>query len=222
MLGQHNPPDPEAGGPESISAAIIESSHPEVDTPAMRWVVLDRDGTIIQEKHYLSDPGQIELIHDAAKGLRRLQEMGLGLVVITNQSGIGRGYFDEARLDLIHQKLGQLLEEGGVYLGGIYFCPHVPEDNCRCRKPGTELLESAAKDLAFSPKSCVVIGDKASDIEMGQRFGAATLLVRTGYGAQLERDGTSTPDHVASGLWEAAQVIQRMLIKEDRESDLGR
>jgi len=195
--------------------------HQEVETPARRWVVLDRDGTIIQEKHYLSDPCHVELIPDAAKGLRRFQEMGLGLVVITNQSGIGRGYFDRARLDLIHQRLGQLLEDEEVYLNSIYFCPHIPEDNCLCRKPGTHLLESAAKDLDFHPKSCFVIGDKASDIEMGQRAGTATLLVRTGYGPQVIRDGATTPDYVVSGLWEAAQVIQPMLINVGHGSRIG-
>ena len=156
-----------------------------------RWVVLDRDGTIIEEKHYLSDPGDVELIPGAAKGLRQLREMDLGLVVITNQSGIGRGYFDGARLDLIHQRVSELLALEEVYLDGFYHCPHLPEDNCLCRKPRTGLLELAAKDLDFDPQAALVIGDKASDVEMGQRVGATTLLVRTGYGAEVERDGKS-------------------------------
>ena len=183
--------------------------------PDRRWVVLDRDGTIIQERHYLSEPGQVELIPGVAKGLRQLEEMGLGLVVITNQSGIGRGYFDRARLELIHQRLGQLLEAEGVYMDGIYFCPHIPEDDCLCRKPKTGLLELAAKELNFDPRDCLVVGDKASDIKMGQRVGATTMLVRTGYGTQVYQDGASTPDYVVGGLLEAAQVAQRMLTEKE-------
>ena len=185
------------------------------DMPQRRWVVLDRDGTMIEERHYLSDPSHVELISGAAKALRQLQEMGLGLVMITNQSGIGRGYFDAAQLDLIHKRLGQLLEAEGVYLDGVYFCPHMPEDKCLCRKPMTGLLELAGKDLKFEPQACFVIGDKASDIEMGQRVGGATLLVRTGYGAEVDKDGTCTPDYAVSGLSEAARIILRLVITQE-------
>ena len=188
--------------------------------PHQRWVALDRDGTVIEERHYLSDPNQVELISGAAEGLRQLQDKGFGLIVVTNQSGIGRGYFDKAKLDLIHQRLAELLDSEGVYLNGIYFCPHLPDDGCLCRKPSTGLLELASKNLNFDPQDCFVIGDKASDIEMGHRVGAATFLVRTGYGAAVESEGTSTPDHVVSGLLEAAQIIQRMLIPKDRGSEV--
>ena len=176
-----------------------------------RFVVLDRDGTIIVERHYLSEPHQVELIPDAASGLRQLTEIGLGLVVITNQSGIARGFFSKADIHLIHQRLCELLEAEGVRLNGIYFCPHRPEDNCPCRKPRTGLLELAAKELCFEPQASFVIGDKASDIELGQRVGATTFLVRTGYGAQVAADTMVTPDYAVDGLWEAAQVIQRIL-----------
>jgi D-sedoheptulose 7-phosphate isomerase len=190
-----------------------------------RFVVLDRDGTIIIERHYLSDPHQVELVSGAAKGLRRMGEMGLGLVVITNQSAIGRGLFDSGQLDLIHQRLCELLEGEGVHLNGIYFCPHIPEDDCSCRKPRTGLLELAAKELDFNPQVCFVIGDKPSDIELGQGVGATTFLVRTGYGAQVADESTATPDYTVDGLWEAAQLIQRILTPEERgaamKSDVG-
>lgn len=215
MPGPYGPPKPAAAGPEENSMVITGSSPIKLDMPDRRWVVLDRDGTIIEERHYLSDPGQVELIHDAAPGLRQLQRMGLGLVVITNQSGIGRGYFDEARLELIHQRLGQLLEAEGVYMDGIYFCPHIPEDDCLCRKPKTGLLELAARELNFDPRASIIIGDKASDIEMGQRVGATTLLVRTGYGAEVGQDGTTTADYAVNGIVESARVIQRMRITRE-------
>ena len=192
------------------------------DLDHRRWVVVDRDGTLIEECHYLSEPSQVELIPGAAKGLHQLQTAGLGLVVITNQSGIGRGYFDRERLNLIHERLWQLLEAEGVYVDGVYFCPHLPENNCSCRKPRTGLLESAAKDLRFDPKACFVIGDKSTDIEMGQRVGAATLLVRTGYGSEAEKYGSTAPDYVVDGLQEGAGVIQNMLLPKVRESEASR
>jgi histidinol-phosphate phosphatase family protein len=174
-------------------------------------VVLDRDGTVIEEDVYLSDPDRVHLVPGATKGLRKLKEMELGLVVITNQSGVGRGYFDMERLDLIHIRVSELLQSEDVLLDGIYSCPHVPEDDCRCRKPRSELLENASKDLGFDPESCFVIGDKACDIELGQHVGATTFLVRTGYGAQVAQEGGASPDYTVDGLWEAALVIQDIL-----------
>lgn len=176
-----------------------------------RVVVLDRDGTLIVERHYLSDPEQVELIPGAAGGLRQLQERGLILVVITNQSGVGRGFFDRARLDLIHRRLEELLGAEEVHLDGIYVCPHTPEEDCRCRKPRIGLLERAASELGFDPRASFVIGDKVCDIELGRRVGAVTFLVRTGYGAEVSGKPTVTPDYVVDDVWGAAQVIRRLL-----------
>lgn len=175
------------------------------------FVVLDRDGTVIVERHYLSDPDDVELLPGAAEGLRQLREMGLGLVVITNQSAIGRGFFDEGRLEQVHQRLRELLAAECVQLDGIYFCPHLPDDNCGCRKPRTGLIECAATELGFDPRAAFVIGDKPCDVELGQRVGATTFLVRTGYGAQVEAEGVVVADYVVDGLDEVAQVIQDML-----------
>ena len=180
-----------------------------------RFVALDRDGTIIVERQYLSDPREVELIPGAASGLRQLSETGLGLVVVTNQSAIGRGFFDEKRLDLIHQRLCELLASEGVYLDGIYSCPHMPEDDCSCRKPRPGLLELAAKELDFDPQACFVIGDKVCDIELGRRVGATTFLVRTGYGAQVAAETTVAPDYIVDDLWDAAQVIERLLAADE-------
>jgi D-glycero-D-manno-heptose 1,7-bisphosphate phosphatase len=176
-----------------------------------RFVVLDRDGTMIVERHYLSDPAKVQLLPGAASGLRQLSEMGLGLAVVTNQSALGRGFLDRARLDLIHRRLDELLEAEGVHLNGIYFCPHTPQEDCRCRKPRPGLLDLAAKELDFDPKACFVIGDKPCDIELGQWFGATTFLTRTGYGAQVAKEDKATPDYTVDGLQEAAQAIQHIL-----------
>jgi D-glycero-D-manno-heptose 1,7-bisphosphate phosphatase len=174
-------------------------------------VVLDRDGTINVERHYLADPDQVELLDGAAEGLRRLRAMGLELIVITNQSGVGRGYFTEDTLGRIHARLEELLEVEGVRLNAIYVCPHVPADGCRCRKPAPALLERAAREWGFEPRDAFVIGDKRSDVELGQRAGSTTLLVRTGYGAVEAAVGDVVADHVVSDLREAASVIERLI-----------
>lgn len=181
-----------------------------------RFVVLDRDGTIIVERHYLSDPEGVELLPRVASGLQQLSAMGLGLIVVTNQSGIGRGLFDTARLALIHQRLCALLAVEGIHLDGIYFCPHTPEDACACRKPRTGLLECAAQELDFDPGATFVIGDKPCDIELGQRVGATTFLVRTGYGAAVAADAMVRSDYVVDGVWEAAQMIECLLVEDER------
>jgi len=179
-----------------------------------RFVLLDRDGTLIVERHYLSEPHQVELISGAAKGLRKLNRMGLGLAVITNQSGIGRGFFDKARLDLIHRRLCELLQAEGVHLNGLYFCPHRPEDACSCHKPRPGLVELAAKELGFDPKTSFLIGDKPCDLELGRRVGATTFLVRTGYGARTAAEVEVPPDYVVEDVWEAARVIGHLLAPE--------
>jgi histidinol-phosphate phosphatase family protein len=181
-----------------------------------RFVVLDRDGTLIVEHHYLSDPDRVELLPGVAQGLGQLAQLGLGLVVITNQSAVGRGFFDLARLNLIHQRLYALLETEQVRLDGLYFCPHRPEENCPCRKPRPRLLELAGQELGFEPQTCFVIGDQPCDIQLGQCVGATTLLVQTGYGAQVARAGGANPDYTVDGLCAAARAIQETLAEEQR------
>jgi D-glycero-D-manno-heptose 1,7-bisphosphate phosphatase len=183
----------------------------EVIKPRRRFVLLDRDGTLIVERHYLSDPELVELLPNAAEGLRRMQHLGFGLVVVTNQSGIGRGYFDEDRLTQIHDRMHAVLRAEGLTLDGVYYCPHTPEDDCACRKPRPGLIEQAANDLYFEPAECVVIGDKASDIRLGQRVGATTILVRTGYGEQELDKLVSPPDAVVADLLKAASFIEHHL-----------
>lgn len=181
-----------------------------------RFVVLDRDGTIIAERHYLSDPSQVELLPNVFRALRYLNKLGLGLIILTNQSGVSRGLFSLSTLDLIHQRLRKLFMKSGIYLDGIYSCPHRPEDNCSCRKPIPGLIYQAAKELDFDPRACFVIGDKACDIELGQQVGATTFLVRTGYGNQVVVEGVVNPDYVVNDVWEAAQIIQHILTSDEK------
>jgi D-glycero-D-manno-heptose 1,7-bisphosphate phosphatase len=184
-----------------------------MSTSPRRYAVLDRDGTINVERHYLSNPDELELLPEAAEGLKRLKQLGLGLIVITNQSAIDRGYFDEARLSAIHARLLTLLREHGVELDGIYHCPHRPDENCACRKPGLALAEQAALDLNFRLDQAFFIGDNRCDIEMGRRAGAHTILVRTGYGAETLRENAVSPDFTVDNLLEAAGIVDGLLAK---------
>jgi histidinol-phosphate phosphatase family protein len=181
-----------------------------------RFVVLDRDGTLIVKRHYLSHPDQVELLSGAAAGLRRLRKLGLGLVLVTNQSAIGRGFFDLARLELIHKRLVDLLEAEGVHLDGIYFCPHTPEDGCACRKPQSRMIEAAANALNFDPRLSFVIGDNECDVELGRRIGATTILVRTGYGTKVAAERKVHPHYIVDDLAEAAQLIERLVGATER------
>ena len=176
--------------------------------PERRFVILDRDGTIIEEQEYLSEAEQVKLIPGVAAALRNMRQMGFGLVVITNQSGIGRGFFSLSQLQRVHERLEGLLKAEGIHLDGLYVCPHTPDDNCDCRKPKIGLLQKAVIDLGFDMASGIVIGDKASDIEMGRMAGALTFLVRTGYGAQFENDVAA--DYVVDDLAAAARALERL------------
>jgi D-glycero-D-manno-heptose 1,7-bisphosphate phosphatase len=175
---------------------------------AKRFVLLDRDGTINVERHYLSDPEQIELLPNAARGLAEMARLGLGLAVVTNQSGLARGYFDGETLERIHDRLRRLLREAtGVELQGIYSCPHLPDNACGCRKPLPGMIEQAAAELGFDPSRAFVIGDKPCDIDLGRSVQAATFLVRTGYGQKFADDAELQADYVVNDLWHASQVI---------------
>ena len=167
-------------------------------------VILDRDGTIVIDRGYLDDPQGLEFEPQAAEGLRWLHSQGYRLVVITNQSGIGRGYFTIECLEAMNARLTAMVEESGARLAGIYHCPHAPEAACACRKPAQGLLRRAAAELGFEPEATVVIGDKESDIEFGHRAGATTILIA----AEVPPAGSGTQaDFVAPNLMAAARIV---------------
>lgn len=170
-----------------------------------RFVLLDRDGTIIFDKHYLSDPDEVQLLPGAAQGLRRMRELGFGIIVVSNQSGVGRGYFDLDSVAAVTARLRELLRVEGVELDGAYFCPHAPEENCDCRKPAPGMLLRAAEEHGFDPAACVVVGDKACDVKLGKNAGAKAVLVATGKG-EKER-GKCSPDHFAKDLADVADWL---------------
>ena len=180
-----------------------------------RYVLVDRDGTINEEVRgeYVLAAERMILIPGVAEGLRDLQQAGLRFAVVTNQSPVGRGWIDEPQLEAIHRRMLDLLAEAGVEIDGIYVCPHRPDEGCSCRKPQPELALRAAAELDFSPREAFVVGDKDSDIEMGRRVGATTVLVLTGQGSEALENGVR-PDHVAADMREAATIIRGLIEQE--------
>lgn len=172
--------------------------------PAGGVIILDRDGTVVIDREYLADPAGLEFEPEAANGLRWLHSLGYRLVVITNQSGVGRGFFTLEAVAAMNARLKSMVEVAGAHLEGIYFCPHTPEAGCDCRKPAQGLLIQAARELHFNPAAAVVIGDKDSDIEFGRRAGAKTILIADHANAACKK---FLPDFVAPNLLEAARNI---------------
>ena len=170
---------------------------------------LDRDGTIIREKDYLSDPVGVELIPRAIEAMKELQEMGLALVIVTNQAGIARGLYSVEEYHVVAARLGALLEQEGVFVEATYYCPHHPDATgpCSCRKPGTGMYEAAAADLGLDLGASYYVGDKRSDVEAAEALDGRGVLVRTGYGVEHEKD---LPDAVwvADDLRGAADLIR--------------
>lgn len=172
---------------------------------------LDRDGTMCREVNYLSRPEDLALFPFSGRAIRLLNEKKYLVIVITNQSGIGRGYFDEQTLEKIHHKLIRELNLENAFLDAIYFCPHGPADKCLCRKPGTGLIERACADFEIDLKNSWVIGDKASDIETGYNTGSRTALVQTGYGREEIKKLLHKPDLAPENLFEAVLTITENL-----------
>ena len=164
-----------------------------------RAVFVDRDGTVIKDKGYLADPDGVELLPHAGEALAALSENGFLLVLITNQSGIGRGYFDSETVCEQHRRLARLLEPYGVRLAGIEVCPHAPREKCSCRKPSPQMLYRAADKLNIEMRSSYMVGDKNSDVQAGKSAGCTTI--------RLGDDADADADMNAGNLLEAANWI---------------
>ena len=178
-------------------------------------VFLDRDGTIIEEKGYLSDPEDVELIPGVSRAIRLLNHLGLRTVVVSNQSGVARGYFPDSVVVEINARVQLLLGEGGASLDGMYYCPHHPDDGCTCRKPEPGMLQLAAEELRVDLPSSYMVGDKADDIGAIHRVGGKGIVVLTGYGTgELKAWQGDPPDFVAQDLLEACYWI---LLQEDMQ-----
>ena len=188
---------------------------------------MDRDGTINEEVGYVNHLERFFLLPRAGQAIRLLNQHGLKAVVITNQSGVARGYFPESLIHDVHRRMEGLLEREGAYLDGIYYCPHHPDagsppyrQKCRCRKPDTGLVEEASKTLDLDCSKSYVVGDRGKDLEFAYRIGAKGVLVLTGYGRgeseYCQNQWKVKPDYVAQDLYEAVQWILRQESGRDK------
>ncbi|GJL67058.1 MAG: hypothetical protein NPIRA05_20290 [Nitrospirales bacterium] len=142
-------------------------------------VFVDRDGTLNEDPGYLSNPDGLVLYPGAIEAVARLKQAGCSVVVVTNQSGIGRGMMTRANLEAIHDRLERMVKRGGGELDGIFFCPHLPDEGCHCRKPKTGLIHQAVSALRVSTVHSYMIGDKQCDMELANNIGAIGVLVTT-------------------------------------------
>lgn len=173
---------------------------------------MDRDGTICVLREYLRDPDGMELLEGAAEAISLFNRLGLMTIVVSNQSGIGRGYFTEEVLDAVHERMGRLLEEGDARLDVIYYCVHHPDEKCDCRKPRPGLLHRAEEEFGVDLSRSYMIGDRIADVQTGKVVGAKGILVLTGYGTgelALREKWEVMPDHIVDNLLGAAEWIEK-------------
>ncbi|NUQ63695.1 MAG: HAD family hydrolase [Pirellulales bacterium] len=176
-----------------------------------RFVLVDRDGTLIVKRTYLCDPLAVELLPRAAEGLRAMRRLGLGLILVTNQSGVGRGYFTLEQVAAVHDRLLRLLDDVGAGLDDIYLCPHIPEEGCRCRKPAPGMVEDAAATWGFNPREAFVIGDAACDVQLGKAVGAFTIRTVQDETALPFGPNEARADETVEDLVEAAAIVERRM-----------
>jgi len=169
-------------------------------------IFLDRDGVILVEKDFISDITQLEYIPKAIEALKLIPAEYLK-IIISNQSGIGRGYFTADRVDKFNKALVVDLKKKGVFIDKIYYCPHSPDDNCECRKPKTGLFDLACRQFDIDCAKSWMIGDKSSDIQAGKNIGASTIQVLTGYAGQEHGALKVRADFIAENLYEAVEII---------------
>jgi D-glycero-D-manno-heptose 1,7-bisphosphate phosphatase len=165
-------------------------------------VFLDRDGTLIREVNYCSDPKQVEIFAGVPEALQRLRNAGYKLILITNQAGIGRGYFTEAQYRLVEAEVARLVLP--ATFDGVYFCADHPDSATERRKPGTGMVIEAQREHDVDLARSFFVGDKAIDVECGRKAGVRTILVKTGYGAD---ETHANPDWVADDFSAAADII---------------
>jgi len=186
-------------------------------------IFFDRDGTVNVEVDFLRDPDELEIIPGVAKAIREANEMGIRVFIITNQSGIARGFLTEKDLERVHERLSAILSSAGARIDEIYYCPHHPEYgrppyniSCNCRKPNTGMLKTAARKYGIKLSKSFVVGDRCVDMKAGENAGCGTVLVLTGYGETEKHEcrANTRIDHVAGDAAQAWTYIKAELTKD--------
>jgi D-glycero-D-manno-heptose 1,7-bisphosphate phosphatase len=183
-------------------------SDPSLGKPA---VFLDRDGTIAEEVGYLNHADRFRMFPFAGTAIRRLNEAGLAVIVVTNQSGVARGYFPESLVQQVNERMQRELSAAGAHVDAVYYCPHSSADGCDCRKPRTGMIERAAREHNLDLQRSYVVGDRYGDMELAFRSGCKAVFVRSGYGLGEEtwhaKDWLKGPDVIVENLEQAANWI---------------
>ncbi len=204
----------------SVSVArVLEVANRELQTDLKTAVFFDRDGTLNEEVGYLDTVTCLTLTPNAAEAIRRLNQEGILVIIVTNQSGVARGFFTEGFVSQVHHRLAHLLAMEGAHIDGVYYCPHHPNQQCRCRKPATGMIEQAVRDYPIDYARSYVVGDRLTDTTLA-RQGAKGILVRTGYGNNALQEivaSSQNPHYVADDLSAAVTWILR-----DRETVLAK
>jgi D-glycero-D-manno-heptose 1,7-bisphosphate phosphatase len=184
---------------------------------AKRAVFLDRDGTIVEDPGYLHQPGKVKLLPRAAEAIRRLNEGGLLVVVVSNQSGIARGLYTTADYTAVQRRLGELLMAHGAHLDASYFCPHHPQfpsdaRTCECRKPGLKLFREAGEEFDIDFARSWWVGDRLSDVQPARLLGGHGILVATGEGNLHQGQARAIGVMVVADLGAAVDEILRLRV----------
>lgn len=181
------------------------------DRPRKPAVFLDRDGTISEETGYVNHLSRFSIFPYAGAAIRRLNEAGFAVIVVTNQSGAARGFFPESLVHEIHAKMREQLAAAGARVDGIYYCPHIRDDNCECRKPLPGMLKRASAEHDLDLRRSVLVSDRYDDISMAHAVGCKSILVLSGYGRGEHewnrQKWPRQPDHVVENLEKAVDLI---------------
>jgi len=181
----------------------------EYEIMQYKAVFLDRDGTIIENIPYLDDPIKLQLKRGVAEGIFKLSSFNFRIIVVSNQSGIARGYFSEKTLNEIHEKMRDMLSQNNAYIDDIYYCPHHPDESCNCRKPNTGLFEKAVLEHFINLRLSFMVGDRMLDIESGNKMGCKTVLVPddTELAEKELLESHVSPDFIADSFLSAVDWI---------------
>lgn len=178
-------PEFDASTSQLIERIATLAAHAKPETPPTKTfrglVLLDRDGTLIRDVPFLHDPAQVEILPGVVEGLVKLQEAGFRLAIVSNQQGIGLGYYTVQDFIAVNRKLLRELGSHGIRIARIYFCPHSLDEQCGCRKPGSSMITRAMRDLEITPERTFVIGDSDADMQAGQAAGCRTARTNTGF-----------------------------------------
>jgi D-glycero-D-manno-heptose 1,7-bisphosphate phosphatase len=178
-----------------------------------KFLFLDRDGTLIVNKHYLSDPTDVEFCENAIRGLKLLQDDGYKIVVVTNQSGVGRGYFQKSDVLAVHAEIRKRLENEGVHIAAFHYCPHAPDENCNCRKPKSGMIKEYLNDTRTDLTQSWFIGDRLCDVQTGINANVKSVWLRN---QRLKKEEQDLAHELATAVAKNWAEIEKIVMRKNK------